>query len=125
MFQPTPDIQFFADLTGSRDVPDFIDLTQGFFPPRSSGAPSFTPLASQKAWTGEIGSRGKWDRFAWDVTYLSLRAAGRAAEVQHQSGRRHSGDDLQRQAHHASGRRIRRQRRSLARSYRRRASAMC
>ncbi|HEY8064923.1 MAG TPA: TonB-dependent receptor [Methylosinus sp.] len=67
MFQPTPDILFFADMTGSRDVPDFVDLTQGFFPP-TPGA-SFTPLASQKAWTGEIGSRGKWDRFSWDVTY--------------------------------------------------------
>ena len=27
------------------------------------------PLKAQKAWTGEIGSRGKWDRFSWDVTY--------------------------------------------------------
>ena len=26
-------MQFFADITGSRDVPDFIDLTQGNFPP--------------------------------------------------------------------------------------------
>lgn len=67
MFQPTPEIQFFADMTGSRDVPDFVDLTQGQFPP-TPGA-SLTPLAAQKAWTGEIGSRGKWDRFAWDVTY--------------------------------------------------------
>ncbi|WP_159732739.1 TonB-dependent receptor [Methylosinus sp. Ce-a6] len=67
MFQPTPEIQFFADFTGSRDVPDFIDLTQGFFPPAPGAA--FTPLASQKAWTGEIGSRGKWDRFSWDVTF--------------------------------------------------------
>lgn len=67
MFEPARDLQFFADFTGSRDVPDFTDLTQNF----SAGAvgPSFTPLAAQKAWTGEIGSRGKWDRFAWDVTY--------------------------------------------------------
>ena len=28
-----------------------------------------TPLNEQKAWTGEIGSRGRWDRFTWDVTF--------------------------------------------------------
>ncbi|HEY8260178.1 MAG TPA: TonB-dependent receptor, partial [Methylosinus sp.] len=67
LVEPQPGIQFFADFTGSRDVPDFIDLTQGFFPPRPGA--NFTPLAAQKGWTGEIGSRGKWDRFAWDVTY--------------------------------------------------------
>jgi len=69
MVQPTPDIQLFADLTGSRDVPDFIDLTQGYFPPFANVNGTFTPLNAQKAWTGEIGSRGKWDRFAWDVTF--------------------------------------------------------
>ncbi|ATQ68350.1 MULTISPECIES: TonB-dependent receptor family protein [Methylosinus] len=67
MFEPQKDLQFFAAFTGSRDVPDFVDLTQGFFPPTAGS--NFTPLAAQKAWTGEIGSRGKWDRFAWDVTY--------------------------------------------------------
>ena len=68
MFEPERNMQFFADITGSRDVPDFIDLTQGNFPPPPNGQ-SFTPLSAQKAWTGEIGSRGKWDRFAWDVTF--------------------------------------------------------
>jgi iron complex outermembrane receptor protein len=67
LLEPARDLQFFADFTGSRDVPDFIDLTQNFFP--GAVGPSFTPLAAQKAWTGEIGSRGKWDRFSWDVTY--------------------------------------------------------
>ncbi|CCJ06757.1 TonB-dependent receptor domain-containing protein [Methylocystis sp. SC2] len=68
MFEPTPDIQFFADMTGSRDVPDFIDLTQGVFPPPRDGT-TFTPLAAQKAWTGELGARGGWDRYTWDVTF--------------------------------------------------------
>jgi iron complex outermembrane receptor protein len=67
MFEPAPNIQFFADMTGSRDVPDFIDLTQGFFPARPG--PQFTRLSAQKAWTGEIGARGAWDRFTWNVTY--------------------------------------------------------
>ena len=33
MFKPTEDIQVFADATMSRDVPDYIDLTQSLFPP--------------------------------------------------------------------------------------------
>ena len=54
-------------MTGSRDVPDFIDLTQGYFPVKAG--PQFTPLFAQKAGTGEIGSRGAWDRYAWNITY--------------------------------------------------------
>jgi iron complex outermembrane receptor protein len=81
LFQPTPDVQIFADGTMSRDVPDIIDLTQSVFPPRppSTANPDGTfgyqmnPLKAQKAWTGEVGSRGKWDRFSWDVTYYYAR----------------------------------------------------
>lgn len=62
---PTPEIQVFADFTGSRDVPDFNDLTQfQVFDPTGR----FVPLAAQRAWTGEIGTRGRWDRFFWDAT---------------------------------------------------------
>jgi iron complex outermembrane receptor protein len=64
IWRPRADIQIFADITGSRDVPDFIDLTQTFNPI----TPTFVPLAAQKAWTGEIGTRGRWDRFTWDFT---------------------------------------------------------
>jgi len=76
MFEPSPDMQFFADMTGSRDVPDFIDLTQSAFPPPAQGinnngliGSQFVPLVAQKAWTGEIGSRGKWDRYSWNITF--------------------------------------------------------
>jgi iron complex outermembrane recepter protein len=77
MFEPTPEMQFFADMTGSRDVPDFIDLTQGHFPPvqpttyrdNYGYGQQYVPLRMQKAWTGEIGSRGHWDKLTWDVTY--------------------------------------------------------
>ncbi len=61
---PRPNIQVFANITSSQDVPDFIDLTQTFNPI----TPTFVPLAAQKAWTGEIGTRGSWDRFTWDFT---------------------------------------------------------
>jgi iron complex outermembrane receptor protein len=63
MWMPTPNIQVFADFTGSRDVPDFSDLT-----PTIASQARFVPLAAQQAWTGEIGTRGRWDRFTWDFT---------------------------------------------------------
>ena len=77
MLQAAPDIQVFSDITMSRDVPDLLDLTQTIFPPQPPWLPNsegqlgfqMNNLKAQKAWTGEIGSRGKYDRFAWDVTY--------------------------------------------------------
>lgn len=63
IWYPTPDIQVFGDFTGSADVPDFTDLTQ-----TTATTTRFVPLATQRAWTGEIGTRGRLDRFFWDVT---------------------------------------------------------
>lgn len=63
LWLPQPNIQVFADFTGSRDVPDFSDLTQTI-----ATTARFVPLAAQKAWTAEIGTRGQWDRFTWDFT---------------------------------------------------------
>ena len=63
MWQPLPAIQVFADVTRSRDVPDFSDLAQ-----MNTLGTTFVPLAAQRAWTYEIGSRGSLDWLAWDVT---------------------------------------------------------
>ncbi|NNM72685.1 TonB-dependent receptor family protein [Enterovirga aerilata] len=63
LWQPAPTVQVFADITRSRDVPDFSDLAQA-----NLAGLTFVPLQQQKAWTGEIGTRGSWDRFRWDVT---------------------------------------------------------
>lgn len=68
LWQPNADIQAFIDITRSQDVPDFTDLTQTF-----SSTTNFTPLASQHAWTLELGTRGTRDRLSWDVTaYRSM-----------------------------------------------------
>ena len=77
MFQAAPDIQIFSDFTLSRDVPDMIDLTQTLFAPRPPWLPNseglfgfqLNDLRAQKAWTAEVGSRGSYDRFSWDITY--------------------------------------------------------
>lgn len=63
LWEPLPAVQVFADLTRSRDVPDFSDLAQTF-----NATTRFVPLEAQRAWTAEIGTRGRYDRFTWDVT---------------------------------------------------------
>ncbi len=68
LWEPRKDVQAFIDITRSADVPDFSDLNQ------TIGATSqFVPLAAQRGWTLEAGSRGQVDRFGWDLTvYRSL-----------------------------------------------------
>ena len=63
LWRATQDVQVFANLTRSRDVPDFSDLAQS----NLSGL-TFVPLEAQKAWTAEIGTRGSWNRFRWEAT---------------------------------------------------------
>ncbi len=63
LWQPRPDIQVFGDVTRSRDVPDFGDLVQ-----TNLLSATFVPLAAQRAWTIEAGTRGRIDRLTWDVT---------------------------------------------------------
>ncbi|CAA2103593.1 Fe(3+) dicitrate transport protein FecA [Methylobacterium bullatum] len=63
IWQPLPDIQVFADVARSRDVPDFTDLTQTI-----GTTTQFVPLQAQRAWTYEAGTRGRLERLAWDMT---------------------------------------------------------
>lgn len=63
LWQPQKDIQAFIDVTRSRDVPDFTDLTQ-----TTSATTRFVPLKAQDGWTLEMGTRGKHGRLAWDAT---------------------------------------------------------
>jgi len=71
LWEPREHVQVFANLTRSQDVPDFTDLTQTF------GATSrFVPLASQRAWTAEIGTRGQHGLLRWDATYYRSRVRG-------------------------------------------------
>jgi iron complex outermembrane receptor protein len=58
------DVQVFADLTRSQDVPDFTDLTQ-----TTAATTRFVPLQSSRAWTVEAGTRGKYDGWRWDITF--------------------------------------------------------
>ncbi|WP_149538421.1 TonB-dependent receptor family protein [Siccirubricoccus phaeus] len=63
LFVPRPELQFFANVTRSQDVPDFSDQLQTV-----GGAPFWVPLQSQRAWTVELGTRGRFERGGWDLT---------------------------------------------------------
>jgi len=63
LWQAKDNIQAFANLTRSEDVPDFSDLTQTV-----ASTQKFVPLDTQKAWTAEIGTRGSSGIFGWDAT---------------------------------------------------------
>lgn len=58
--------QVYANLTRSVEPPSFYDLVQ-------SPVPQFVPLDEQKAWTAEIGARGRRGPFRYDIS--AYRAA--------------------------------------------------
>lgn len=71
LWQPRQEVQVFANITRSQDVPDFTDLTQTF-----GAASRFVALDSQRAWTAEIGTRGRSGPLRWDLTWYRSRVRG-------------------------------------------------
>lgn len=71
LWQATPAVQLFADVTRSRDVPDFGDITQ-----TNTAGLAFVPLAAQRAWTYEAGARGAYGRARFDVTLYRANIDG-------------------------------------------------
>jgi iron complex outermembrane recepter protein len=63
LFEDGP-VQIYANVTRSVEPPHFSALTQT----NTSGS-VFVPLDPQRAWTGEIGTRGKAGALTWDVTF--------------------------------------------------------
>ncbi|MEP0070929.1 TonB-dependent receptor [Pyruvatibacter sp.] len=61
LYEPTTDMQFFANVSRSHEPPTFSELTQG-------GTVGFTPVEAQEAWTTEIGTRGEAGAFMWDIS---------------------------------------------------------
>ncbi|MDR3508680.1 MAG: TonB-dependent receptor [Caulobacteraceae bacterium] len=71
IWRPVPGAQVFADVTRSRDAPDFTDIAQ-----TNTAGQSFAPLKQQKAWTYEIGTRGAYGRAHFDVTLYRAEIEG-------------------------------------------------
>jgi iron complex outermembrane receptor protein len=61
----------FTNITRSQDVPDFTDLLQ-----TSISRTDFVPLQAQRAWTVEVGTRGRYDRYGWDLTLFRSNLRG-------------------------------------------------
>jgi iron complex outermembrane receptor protein len=64
-------VQVYANYTRSVEPPHFGALAQT----NTSGS-LFVPLDAQRAWTAEIGTRGKAGAFTWDVTYYRADVKG-------------------------------------------------
>jgi len=64
LFEPTKTVQFYANYSRSVELPGYSELSQTPF----GGAPGFTPVDAQKAWTIEIGTRGTVGIASWDVS---------------------------------------------------------
>src|SRR3546814_20239716 len=66
LFEPAQAVQFYANYSRSAELPGFIELGQA----PAGGAPGFTPLATQRAWTVEVGTRGTLGIAHWDVSQI-------------------------------------------------------
>ncbi|WP_439573340.1 TonB-dependent receptor family protein [Phreatobacter sp.] len=64
LWEPMRDVQLFANVTRSADVPDFTDLMQ-----TTATTTAFVPLRAQTGTTFEVGTRGRWGRFTWEASF--------------------------------------------------------
>lgn len=77
LFEPAQAVQFYANYGRSVELPGFIELGQA----PAGGAPGFTPLAPQKAWTAEVGTRGTLGIAHWDVSFYRARLRGNCCNI--------------------------------------------
>ncbi|MFC4290948.1 TonB-dependent receptor family protein [Sphingorhabdus arenilitoris] len=67
LFEATPDIQFYGNISRSAEFPGFIELAQ---------IASFVPIEAQTAWTYELGSRGSAGPVSWDISAYRSEISG-------------------------------------------------
>jgi iron complex outermembrane receptor protein len=59
LWEPDTEIQVYANYSASAEFPTFVELAQ---------IAAFVPVNEQRAWTAEVGTRGRRGWFAWDVS---------------------------------------------------------
>ncbi len=59
LFEPAPGVQFYGNVSRSVEFPGFIELAQ---------VSAFVPLDAQRAWTAEVGTRGRTGMLSWDLS---------------------------------------------------------
>jgi iron complex outermembrane receptor protein len=62
----------FANIARSYEVPSGADLSD-VLSVQARTARALPQVDAQTAWTGEVGARGGWDRFSYDVTFYHMR----------------------------------------------------
>jgi iron complex outermembrane receptor protein len=67
LWEPRRDIQFYANYSRSGEFPTFVELAQ---------VAAFVPVRMQRAWTTEVGTRGKVGWISWDVSIYRARLNG-------------------------------------------------
>lgn len=82
LFEPAQTVQFYANYSRSVELPGFIELGQA----PAGGAPGFTPLDTQRAWTAEIGARGTLGIAHWDVSLYRADLKGEMLQYSVQVG---------------------------------------
>jgi iron complex outermembrane recepter protein len=70
LFERGP-VQVYANYTRSVEPPHFGALTQ-----TNTSGQLFVPLDPQRAWTAELGTRGRAGAFTWDVTWYRATLKG-------------------------------------------------
>ena len=80
LFEPAPDIQLFANYSRSAEFPGFGEVFQTV-----SGVSTFiSAIRPQRAWTAEIGTRGKVGMVSWDLA--AYRATLKGEMLQYSTG---------------------------------------
>lgn len=64
LYEPAQTVQFYANYSRSVEMPGFSELSQT----PAGGAPGFTPVGLQRAWTAEVGTRGRIGIATWDIS---------------------------------------------------------
>lgn len=72
IFEPTRDIQVFANYSRSAEFPGFGEVFQSV----SGVSTLISGITPQRAWTAEIGTRGKLGWLSWDVAAYRARLKG-------------------------------------------------
>ncbi|MCK9541595.1 MAG: TonB-dependent receptor [Novosphingobium sp.] len=67
LWDAAPKVQFYANYSRSAEFPTFVELAQ---------VAAFVPVREQRAWTAEIGTRGKLGWVNWDVSLYRARLRG-------------------------------------------------
>jgi len=72
LYEPADNVQFYANYNRSVELPGYSELSQT----PANGLPGFTAVSPQKAWTFEVGTRGRRGIASWDVTFYLAALRG-------------------------------------------------